>query len=279
MTIANVEMAKAWDGDEGDHWTAFADRYDASGARTWRRFLDAGLIGPTDRVLDIGCGAGQSTLDLAALAGQGSAVGVDLSARMLGLARQRAAARGATNVEFLQGDAQVHAFEPAAFDVAASRFGALFFTDRAAAFANIAAALRPGGRLALLGWQALARNEWLNVFRTALAAGRTLPVPPPGSPGPFGLADPDAVRAALTGAGFVDVAFAEINEAIFFGADADDAWSFVEHMGVVKGLTETLDEPARSEALGALQQALADHQTSDGVQMGAAVHLITARRA
>lgn len=278
MTIANVEMAKAWDGDEGDHWTEFADRYDASNVRIWARFLDAGLVRSTDRVLDIGCGTGQSTLDCAALASRGSVLGVDLSARMLDLARQRAAARGSTNVEFIQADAQVHPFEPGAFDLAVSRFGAMFFNDRAAAFVNVGAAVRPGGRLALLGWRGFADNEWLTVFRHTLAAGRTLPAPPMGGPGPFGLADPDGVQAVLAGAGFEDIAFTEIDEPVVFGADADDAWSFVRHIGIVKGLTETLDEQTRSTTLAHLRDVVAAHETPEGVLLGAGSWLITARR-
>lgn len=278
MTIANVEMAKAWDGEEGDQWTDDADRYDASGERIWRQFLDAGLIGSTDRVLDIGCGTGHSTLDCAAIASAGSVLGVDLSARMLELARRRALAQGVTNVELLQADAQVHPFEPAAFDIAVSSFGAMFFNDRAAAFGNIAAAVRPGGRLALLGWRGLAENEWLVAMRGALAAGRTLPAPPLGGPGPFGLADPDGVTSVLAGAGFEDVAFAEINEPMYLGADADEAWTFVSRMGIVKGLTETLDEQTRVATLAELRRLVDAHETADGVLMASAAWLITARR-
>jgi SAM-dependent methyltransferase len=279
MTIANVDMARAWDGEEGDQWTDDADRYDASGQRIWRRFLDAGLISPPDRVLDVGCGAGQSTLDVARLASAGSVLGVDLSARMLELAHQRAQARGVTNVELLQADAQVHRFEPAAFDVAISRFGAMFFNDRAAAFANIAATVRPGGRLALLGWRALEQNQWLLDIRDALAAGRPLGAPPHGGPGPFGLADAEGVTAALAGAGFDDVAFTEIDEAMYLGADADDAWAFVSRMGIVKGLTASLDEAARVESLAKLRSLVDAHETADGVLMDTAAWLITARRA
>src|SRR5690349_1173573 len=99
MTIANVEMAKAWE-EEGVEWTRDADRYDASGARHWQRFLDAGLIAPTDKVLDIGCGTGQSTRDAARLASQGSAHGIDLSKQMVEEARRRATGAGITNASF-----------------------------------------------------------------------------------------------------------------------------------------------------------------------------------
>jgi SAM-dependent methyltransferase len=139
--IANVDMANAWDGEEGDQWTQFADEYDTSVRSIWARFLETDPIAPADRVLDIGCGSGQSTRDAARLARDGSALGVDLSESMLAEARRRASTEGLTNVEFLRADAQVHAFDTATFDLAISRFGSMFFSDRPAAFANIASAL------------------------------------------------------------------------------------------------------------------------------------------
>src|SRR5205085_6087640 len=206
MTIANVEMAKAWDGHEGDMWTTHADRYETTGRRTWAAFLGRGLVAAGDDVLDVGCGTGRPTADLARVAAPGRVLGVDLSSQMLERGRRRAEAEGLTNVEFVQGDAQVHPFEAAAFDVAVSSFGAMFFSDQVAAFANIGRALRPGGRLAVIAWQELARNEWLMAFREALAVGRTMGSPPNGAPGPFGLAEPDHVRQVMAEAGFLDVA-------------------------------------------------------------------------
>jgi len=178
--IANVDMAKAWDGEEGDQWTQFADEFDTHFRSIWARFLETDPIAPADRVLDIGCGSGQSTRDAARLARDGSALGVDLSESMLAEARRRARTEGLTNVEFLRADAQVHAFERAAFDVVISRFGVMFFADRPAAFANIGSALGRGGRLALLVWQANADNEWIMVVRESMAAGRDLPMPSAG---------------------------------------------------------------------------------------------------
>ena len=115
LTIANVEQALAWDGQEGGHWAEHAERYDTASRRTWQRFLDAGLILERDQVLDIGCGNGKSTRDAARIVSSGSALGVDLSAAMLALARQRSRAEGLTNVSFVQADAQVHHFDDNAF--------------------------------------------------------------------------------------------------------------------------------------------------------------------
>lgn len=277
MTIANQEMAAAWDGHEGDVWAEHADRFDLTGVRIWKVFLDRRPISERDRVLDIGCGSGRSTLDAARLAPAGHALGVDLSARMLERARERSAAEGIGNVRFVQADAQVHPFDDT-FDVAISSFGAMFFADPVAAFGNIGGALRPGGRLAILAWRELARNEWLTMLREALALGRDLPQPPPSAPGPFGLADPDHVRRVLEAGGFEDVRLEAIEQPVYFGADADDAFSFVRKLGIVEGLTNDLDADMKAQALDQVHRALQAHETGDGVLVGSSAWLITARR-
>lgn len=278
LTIANVEMAAAWDGHEGDHWTEQADRYDAAGRRHRQYLLDRNVVASGDRVLDIGCGAGLFTTEVARLAAPGAVLGVDLSGRMLELARRRGQAAGLDNVTFEQADAQVHPFEEASFDVAVSAFGAMFFNDRPAAFANIGRALRPGGSLVMLAWRELGANEWLVEMREALAAGRTLPVPPMGGPGPFGLADADGVTGVLAGAGFDQISLDEVNEAIEFGRDAADAFSFVRTMGMVEGLTRDLDDETKATTMDRVRAMLSAHETDDGVLLGTSSWLITARR-
>ena len=133
------------------------------------------------------------------------------------------------NVTYVQGDAQVHPFDEKAFDIAMSSFGAMFFGDPVAAFTNIGNAVRPGGRLALLAWRELARNEWLMALREALAVGRQLPMPPPDAPTPFALADPERVRGILGAAGYEEIGFEPIDEPIEFGSDADDAFAFMRN--------------------------------------------------
>jgi SAM-dependent methyltransferase len=241
--------------------------------------LASARVAPADHVLDVGCGCGESTRDAARAARDGRALGVDLSARMLDRAQERAAAEGLTNVEFVQADAQVHPFPGEAFDLAMSRFGAMFFGDPVAAYTNIARALRPQGRLALLVWQSLAENEWLQVLRAALAAGRDLPVPPTGAPGPFGLADPDTDRRILGAAGFADVAFEDVREPVWIGRDAADAFAFAREIGMARALVRDLDGATVARALGALADALASHETPDGVLLDSAAWLVTARRA
>ena len=143
-----------------------------------------------DRVLDIGCGAGQSTREAARMAAAGSALGVDVSGLMIDRARQLAHAEGLRNVTFEQADVQVHRFPPERFDVAISRFGTMFFLDPLAAFANIARALRLAGRLVMMVWQEHERNEWSMTIQGSLAGNDTTPAPPSEAQDPFSLADP-----------------------------------------------------------------------------------------
>lgn len=278
MADVNVEQARAWNGEEGDRWTEHEARYNTASRRHGDRLLRAARIAPGDQVLDIGCGCGGSTRDAARQARSGGVLGVDLSARMLARARERSLAEGVLNARFELADVQVHPFDAQAFGLAISRFGAMFFEDPLAAFRNVGRALRPGGRLALIAWQELARNEWQLALRSALAAGRTLPEPAVGAPGPFGLADPDAVRQVLGAAGFVAIEFEEVDEPMEFGADPEDAFDFVQTMGITKGLLESLDVTARSRVFDDLRAMLAAHHTDAGVLLGARSWLITAHR-
>ena len=274
---SNAGQVGAWDGSEGAFWAAQARRFDESLASCHRRFLTAAAVRQDDRVLDVGCGNGQATRDVARIALKGSALGVDLSSQMLAFARRAAAAEHLDNVEFRQADAQIHPFEPAEFDVVISRMGSMFFGDPVAAFTNFQRALRPDGRLTLLTWQGVADNEWLTEFRAALAVGRDLPTPPPEAPSPFALADPDRVRAILGSAGFSDVSFESLHEPMSFGPDPDDAFEFV--CGVTGWMLEGLDAAGRHAALAALRATIVEHAGDNGVTYPGATWIVRARKA
>jgi SAM-dependent methyltransferase len=277
VAASNLEQLRAWDGEEGDYWARHADRFDDSVAGYHGPLMAAAGIGPADRVLDVGCGTGQTTRDAARLAPAGHALGVDLSGAMLRVARARADAEGVRNASFLQADAQVHPFEAGGFDVVISRTGAMFFGDRAEAFANLARALRPGGRLALVAWQPVPANEWFVSVMGALAAGRDLPSPPPEAPSPFALSDPARVVPLLEGAGFTTPALTPLSEPMRFGDTPEEAHAFLA--GLLDWLVRDLDETRRRRALDDLMAVLRAHATPAGVLLGSAMWLVTARRA
>lgn len=273
---SNLEQLRAWDGDEGAQWAAHAESLDRAIARYDTPFFGAAAIGPRDRVVDVGCGNGGTTREAARRAAGGQVIGVDLSSAMLLRARDDAAREGLANVRFVQADAQVHRFDGASFDVAISRTGAMFFADPVAAFTNLGRALRPGGRLTLLVWQAPAANEWISEIMRTFSAGRQLPTPPPGAPGPFSLADPERIREVLEAAGFVDVQVRPLAEPMWFGRDADEAVDFIH--GVAGWILDGLDEAARARALEDLRNSAGAHCTSAGVEFGSATWLVTGRR-
>jgi SAM-dependent methyltransferase len=273
---SNAAQVEAWDGNEGEFWTARARRFDETLASCHGPFLTAAAVGEHHHVLDVGCGTGQATRDVARLATKGSALGVDLSSRMIALARETARAEGLDNVEFRNADAQIHPFESSAFDAVISRMGSMFFGEPVTAFANLQRALRSGGRLTLLTWQGVAENEWLTEFRAALAIGRDLPTPPPDAPSPFALADPDRVRSILGAAGFVDVSFQSLHEPMSFGPDREDAFDFVAEL--TSWMLNGLDDTDRAAALAALGATIAEHTSADGVTYQSATWIIRARK-
>ena len=278
VDIVNVDQANAWDGHEGDMWTEHAARYDRASSRIVGRFLDADLIRSADRVLDIGCGTGAFSRDVARVASSGEVTGIDLSTRMLELARARSEEEGLDNITFIRGDAQVHPFPPNAYDVAISSFGCMFFSDPIAAYTNIAGGVRSGGRLALLVWRSLPEIEFFMSLRGALAVGRDLPMPPPDAPTPFSHADPDRVRGILDASGFDAAEFEPIDEPMEVGTDVADALEFAKTMGIVEGLTESLDPEKRAEAMSNVAELFRERETVEGVLLSSAAWLITATR-
>lgn len=274
---SNADAAAGWDGPAGDFWTENADMFDAGVARYLRPLLTAAAIAPDAQVLDVGCGVGQTTREAARRAPRGGATGVDLSARMLDLARRRAEREGLANVRFVQADAQVADLGADRYDRVLSRTGVMFFGDPVAAFANLARALRPDGRMVLAVWQPFTENEWLGAFRAAVAAGRDLPPPPAEGPSPFSLGDPDRVRAVLTAAGFDEPELVGVREPMFFGPDVATAEGMVQ--GILGGLLTDLDERARAGAAAALRADLEAHLGPDGVAYRSAMWIITAERA
>jgi SAM-dependent methyltransferase len=273
----NLDMAHAWDGDEGRHWSTHAARYDAS-LRDHNAHLQAGAnIAAHENVLDVGCGNGVSTRDAARSASSGRAVGIDLSSAMLAVARAAAADEGLTNVEFVQADAQAHTFEER-YDVVISRFGVMFFADPVAAFSNLFRAVSPGGRLALVVWKSLPENEWFAELGSALALGRDIPLLPAGAPGPFGLADADYVHNVLDAAGFTRVQLDPFHAPFYPGSDVDDAYDHASGSGFARGRLQDLDDATKARALDAVRTMIAAHLSDGEITFDSACWLITAAR-
>jgi SAM-dependent methyltransferase len=240
-----------------------------------RRALEVLAPRPGECVLDIGCGGGETALDLVRLvAPDGTVMGIDLSAAVLAFARR--AAKGCERVRFVHADAQVFPFEPMSFDAAFSRFGVMFFADPAAAFSNIRRSLRPNGRLAFVCWRALEENP-LDILPLNAASAHLPPQPPddPDAPGPFAFANPDRVRGILTRASFEEIEITARDERVGSG-DLDTMLAVCSRVGP---LGKILRENPKLQAatLPAVRSALAAHDGPDGVRLNAATWIVSAR--
>lgn len=272
--IVNTAQAQAWNGYEGEHWAAHSDRYDAMNSGYNERLLQAAAVGERDRVLDIGCGNGQLTRLAARRAHRGHAFGIDLSRPMLATARARAEREGVSNVSFEEGDAQVHPFPQGGFDVALSRFGVMFFADPVAAFANIARALVPGGRLAFVCMAKLADTDLGRLF-AAMAPYLPMPTGPDGT-GPTSLADPEHTTSLLTDAGFRDITCTHVEADQIWGRDVPDAAEFIIGWGPVKYHLDRVGSDDAARARDALTAALGAYAKPDAVRLRGAAWLVTA---
>jgi SAM-dependent methyltransferase len=276
----NTDQITYWNDESGPKWVALQQLLDEQIAPLGLAAMERAAVRTGEHVLDVGCGCGQTSLQLAERVGAGGSVsGVDISAVMLERARERATSSGLENVSFTTADAQVHDFEAGRYDLVFSRFGVMFFSDPVAAFANLRSALRPGGRLAFVCWQEVGRNPWMLVPVMAVAAHVTMPPPPEeGAPGPFAFADPARVRDILAGAGFVDIEVAgrEGTLALAGEGDVDAAVDFVVQLGPAGRLFREAHADTQAKLRTAIREALVPYATPDGVVLGCATHVVTA---
>jgi SAM-dependent methyltransferase len=277
---ANTEQARYWNEVAGPKWVALHDFVEPQVAPIGVHTMQKAALDTGARVLDVGCGCGTTTLEIARRVGaDGQVTGIDLSAVMLERARQAAQADGFSNVRFHQGDAQTHGFEAACFDTVFSRFGVMFFNDPPSAFANLRRSLRSGGRLAFVCWQPLQENPWVFVPLGAAATQIELPSPPaPGSPGPFSLSDPTRVREILSAAGFEDVGLEDLRSELLVGggSDMERSVDFLLQMGPTATAMREADPSKRPAVAAAVRESLLPYQTPAGVRLGFAAWIVTA---
>jgi ubiquinone/menaquinone biosynthesis C-methylase UbiE len=274
--LANREQFANWNGESGANWVANADQRDAALAPVLDALMDAAGLEAGQRVLDVGCGCGATTLAAAKEVGaSGHAVGLDLSESMLDVARRRATHANTANVEFLSGDVQVYDLGRDAFDVVLSRFGTMFFNDPVAAFSNLAAALSDNGRLCIVTWQPFVANEWLSVPFAALLRYGSMPNLGDG-PGMFSQSEPKAIRATLEQAGFAKVTVAPSEMRLLVGRTVDEALRYVTGTGIGRAVLATIAPEEQTAALDAVTDVLSEHADSSGVHLPGAILITTA---
>lgn len=271
-----IDQAALWNGAGGETWVAKQDMLDGLFAPVAAKLADAVDAVGARRLLDIGCGTGATTLAAAPrMEPGGTALGVDISAPMIARACERAAAAGLP-VRFVQGDAQTHGFAPDAFDMAISRFGVMFFSDSVAAFANIRAAMAPGGLLHAIAWRSPRENDFMTAaWRAAAPLLPTMPAPDPDAPGQFAFASDERVMGLLRDAGWSDIAIEPVDFACTLPRSmlAD----YVAHMGPLGLFLAQADAAERAAIVAQVMPAFDRYVDGDTVRVPIACWTIRAR--
>jgi SAM-dependent methyltransferase len=274
----NAAQADYWNASAGQRWTDYQEHQDQVLRPVSDRLIAAVAPKPGDRVIDVGCGCGATTIDFAARVTPGGEVlGVDISEPMLGRARERAPQD--QPIRFERADATVYDFKPGAADLVASRFGVMFFADPARSFANLRKALKPGGRLAFACWREAKQNPFFILpLREASKHAPPLPETNPEDPGPFAFASEARVRQILKDAGFADIVLKphDLELDIATGRGLETAVRAAMTIGPTSRMLDGQSEAVRAAVTADIRKALAAHARGDSVPLGAAIWIVTA---
>ncbi|MDX6671345.1 MAG: hypothetical protein QOI91_1708 [Solirubrobacteraceae bacterium] len=281
-TGANAEAIEAWDGPLYDRFVRFREivttGLGAHGEEALRLFGPR----PGERVLDVGCGFGDTTQRIAQLVGpEGEAVGVDAAERFIETARAESEQAGVDNARFLVADVQAMAFEER-FDLAFSRFGTMFFANPVVAMRNVREALVPGGRLVMVVWRDRTENPWMYRAQTIVEEIVERPEAheePTCGPGPFSMAGADTTSGILVAAGFQDIALRRCDIPILVGHDVEEAIALATALGPAGELLRLAGDRAahlHDRVHQALADGLAEFDGPDGVRAPASTWIVTA---
>jgi SAM-dependent methyltransferase len=279
VSTPNEQMIAFWNGPSGAAWAKNADEQDRELSAIGDAAISALAPAPGESVLDVGCGPGTTTVALARRVGpNGRVVGIDISAPLLAVARQRAV--DVANVAFVEADAQTATPPGVPFTASFSRFGVMFFDQPDAAFANLYRATSPGGRLAFACWGPVDDNPWFLAPMMAVMGvpGLDLPPPPgPEDPGPFALSDTDRVRRILATGGWRDIDIRSYTDEIV--DDLDGRVAFNLRQGPAARALRGASDEVRESATTRIRDALAAHLVGGQVRLRRSAWIVTARRA
>jgi ubiquinone/menaquinone biosynthesis C-methylase UbiE len=274
----NVDQAAYWNGPGGRHWTDRQELQDALLTPVSEALLVRAAIAAGERALDIGCGCGATTLEIAMRVGrQGHALGLDISEPMLARARERTPPGAPAT--FVAADATVYPFEPGRADLLFSRFGVMFFADPALSFANMRKGLRPGGRAAFACWREPRKNPWLMLpLQEAYKYAPRLPELGPEDPGPFSFASEERVHRLLGEAGFSSIAMhpVDLSLDVAVGRGLEAAVEGALEIGPASRALEDQPPEVRTAAANAIRAALAPFRKGEAVPLAAAIWIVTA---
>ena len=275
----NADQIAYWNGPGGQHWTDRQQMQDILLAPVCDILIDRAQPKAGERIADVGCGCGATTLAFAQKVGpSGHVFGIDISAPMLARARQIAPAE--MPVDFVLADATVYPFDPASFDLMVSRFGVMFFAQPAVSFANMRRALRPSGRLTFACWREPRDNPWLMLpLQAAYQHVPKLPQLGPEDPGPFAFASEQRVQRILSEAGFsgIEMERRDLSLDVAIGRGLDAALETALEIGPASRALEGQPPDLRAAAAKSIREALTPFAKGQAVPLPASIWIVTAR--
>ena len=277
-SVVNLDQQKFWNEVKGEFWVNLKERIDSLLFPFGEAALEELAVKPGERVLEIGCGTGASSMRLSNLVGRGGEVlAVDLSKPMLEKAKNTGKSLGINNVSFLEVDAEVFSLPQSQYDAVFSRFGVMFFEDPIKAFRNFNVALKPGGRLSYVCWAAREDNPWI---RVPTAAAREFldipPAPPQDSPGQFAMEREERIKQVLDESGWLNMHVKKFELEHLMGTNAHDAATFICQMGPMSEPFSLASSRIREDCIAAVEGALESFEVEDGVRMKFSTWLVTA---
>ncbi|MFL2945895.1 MAG: class I SAM-dependent methyltransferase [Parvibaculales bacterium] len=280
--MANEQQTEFWSGSGGEYWVVNQRQMDTMLEPLGAQALARIDLNNVHHILDIGCGTGSTTLDIAARLPDGARVtGADLSVPMTDYARSRLGAEGVSNADFMTCDLQIDKLDSGKFDAAFSRFGVMFFDQPVVGFSNIRTAMKSDAQLAFVCWQTPRENLWHSLAVATAKKFIEMPAAPePRAPGPFAFADTDYVTSILTDSGFGDIVIEPHTQTVelFSGQDVRDAAeNFARINPIISAfMTEAGDDKAEP-LIDGLAEALAPYHQNGALRFPSATWLVSAR--
>ena len=279
MEDKNAKQKDFWSGKGGDYWVEKQSEMDIMLNPLGEKALTKLDLQSNSKVLDIGCGCGATTLEIAKVVSEGTVTGLDISVPMLDKAKSEAKNKGIENVDFKVVDVQVEQLAYEEYDSAYSRFGVMFFDDPFEAFKNIFSSLRKAGELSFVCWQDPSLNPWQSLSLQVIRGYLDMPSPPPRSPGPFAFHEKDYVKEILEKSGFSNISFDDNQEEItmFAGKSLEEASE--DYLAINPVVTEMLKDSTddlKSEIVESLKEAFSEFHRGDGLVFPSATWVVSA---
>ena len=281
MDDKNIKQKQFWSGAGGDVWVDKQREMDIMLNPLGQKAIEQLILKENTKILDIGCGCGATTIEIAKMIPKGHVTGLDISIPMLDRAEKLASEMSLSNIDFQVKDVQTEEISSNHYDIAFSRFGVMFFENPYEAFKNINQSIKENGQLVFVCWQHPSLNPWQSLSLQVIKEYLDLPSPPPKSPGPFAFEDKDYIEDILKGSDFIDISIADNQEDIVMFSGKSIREACEDYLTINPVVTEMLKNSGnelKEEILEALIAKFSSFHNNDGLLFPSATWIVSATK-